>query len=109
MRPISEMDRSVRDLLRYTDGLISYEAFYPPCPLITTIPFIHKWYQEQSILGLLLPFLFSLQAHIARLVPCPNSEIAACYHPSDLLRTVAQAVGTLLENSTKTVGEKQES
>lgn len=39
------------------------------------------------------------------IVPCPNSEIAACYHPSDLLKT--QAFGTVLEKSTKNVGEKQ--
>lgn len=51
--------------------------------------------------------MLNLQAHIARLVPCPNSEIYACYHPSDLLRTVAQADGTLLEKSTKGVGKKK--
>lgn len=48
-----------------------------------------------------------MQPYIPRIVPCPNSEIASCYHPSDLLRTVAQAVGTVLEKSTKNVGEKQ--
>lgn len=41
------------------------------------------------------------------IVPCPNSEIAACYHPSDLLRTVAQAVGTVFERSTKNVSLKK--
>lgn len=44
-------------------------------------------------------------SYIARLVPCPNSEIAACYHPSDLLRTVTQAVGTVVEKSVKSVGK----
>ena len=103
---ISEKDSSVKDSLRYTDRLISSQASHPPCPPLTSMPFIPaKREQEQSILGLLLLFLFSLQARIARLVP--NSEIAACYHPSDLLRTVVQAVRTLLEKSTKSAGGKQ--
>lgn len=50
---------------------------------------------------------FSVHPRVPWIVPCPNSEIAACYHPSDLLRTAAQAVGTVFERSTKNVSAKQ--
>lgn len=105
------MDRFVKASKIYTDCIISSKASHPLQPdhlPLTSIPFIPaKWEQEQRILMLLLRFMFSLRHYIARLVPCPDSEIAARYHPSDLLRTVAQAVGTVLEKSTKSVGEKQ--
>lgn len=95
----SEIDRSVKDLTFHTDGLIPSRAKHRPHPP-------DKWEKELRILGLLLLF-FQCQPYIPWIVPCPNSEIAACYHPSDLLKTVAQAVGTVLEKSTKNVGEKQ--
>lgn len=50
--------------------------------------------KNKGFLGFLLLFLLSVKPYNARLVPCTNSEIAACYHSSDLLRTVAHADGT---------------
>lgn len=52
--------------------------------------------KNKAFWGFLLLLLFSVKPYNSRLVPCPNSEIAACYHPSDLLRTVAHTDGGYL-------------